>query len=132
MYKSPITVDTGEVKYDGLMEKIEKEFADHIDEAVIRAVLETNVEVDRDELIRALRFDRCQYQKGYSDGWEAAHQSIVRCRECKHFGRFGDRNYCEVFADELLEQALEPNDYCSRGERREERDGQDLALSRFI
>ena len=122
MYKSPITVDTGEVKFDGLMEKIEKEFADHIDDAIIRAVMETNVEVDREELIRAMRFDRCQYQKGYIDGYEAAGMKIVHCGECKH-GRFGEWNYCDVFADDLLDRALEPDDYCSRGERKEERDG---------
>jgi len=57
---------------------------------------------------------------------QAAGQSIVRCRECKHFGRFGNRNYCEVFADEILEQALEPDDYCSRGERREEKNDGDV------
>ena len=122
MYKSPITVLTGEVKFDSLTEKIEKEFADHIDEAIIRAVLETHVDVDRDELIRALRFDRCQYQKGYSDGYEAAERKIVHCRECTNYYSFWDRYYCRLTEDDMF-----PDNYCSRGERKEndERQGED-------
>ena len=42
------------------------------DDYVYKAVLKTGVSVDYDELIRALRYDREQYQKGYHAGYSAS------------------------------------------------------------
>ena len=41
---------------------------DKCDNAVFRAVQEVGIEVDKDELLKALQYDRGQYEKGYSDG----------------------------------------------------------------
>lgn len=55
MYKSPI-----EIIQDQL--RIEQEGE------ILRAVQNTGVNVDKEELIRALQYDRGQYDKGFRDG----------------------------------------------------------------
>lgn len=54
MYKSPI-----EVIYEDLQYQIE--------EGIYKAVRKVNINVDREELIKALAYDRGQYDKGYED-----------------------------------------------------------------
>lgn len=60
MYVSPIHVN--------YTEPIVETLKDKFDNAVFRAVQEVGIEVDKDELLRALQYDRGQYEKGYSDG----------------------------------------------------------------
>lgn len=38
---------------------------------------------------------------------------VVRCRDCKHFSRFQNTNWCEVFNDGYY--SPDDNDFCSRG-----------------
>lgn len=59
-----------------IMEAIKSE----MDEIVVRAVQKVDVNVDKDEIIKALAYDRGQYESGYVDGIRDA---VVRCRECK-------------------------------------------------
>lgn len=59
MWESPIHVFTRTVA---------PQISEKLDGAIFEAVLETNIEVDRDELIKALAYDRHQYDAGYSDG----------------------------------------------------------------
>ena len=54
MYKSPIRVIYGQMQT-----KMEGD--------VLKAVQSYHINVDRDELIRALKYDRDQYKKGYAD-----------------------------------------------------------------
>lgn len=60
MYKSPIQLVTDDINY-AMRAKI--------DETIYQAVLRYDVSVDKDELIKALAYDRDQYDKGYSDGY---------------------------------------------------------------
>ena len=60
MYKSPIQLVTDDINY-AMRAKI--------DENIYQAVLRCDVAVDKDELIKALTYDREQYDKGYSDGY---------------------------------------------------------------
>ncbi len=41
------------------------------DGEIFRAVQEIGVNVDKDELLKALQYDRGQYDKGYNDGIKA-------------------------------------------------------------
>ena len=59
MYKSPI-------------ETIISEMEMQREEGICRVVQEVGVNVDKDELIKALQYDREQYGKGYSDGYKDA------------------------------------------------------------
>ena len=54
-YESPITFNIGELN---------KTF----DDSIMKALLKCDINVDKEELIKALEYDRMQYDKGYSDG----------------------------------------------------------------
>lgn len=59
MYESPITKIYGEIQNE-----IIKQDEEHLMYSVNQSV---GYQVDKDELIKALRYDRDQYRKGYSD-----------------------------------------------------------------
>ena len=63
MYKSPIEIIT-------------KDLVTKQEDGIYQAVLGQGVVVDKDELIRALQYDRGQYEKGYADGYAAARAEI--------------------------------------------------------
>lgn len=54
MYKAPIELISSPPKLD-------------IDGEIYKAVVQCGVTVDKDELIKALQYDRDQYNKGYAD-----------------------------------------------------------------
>lgn len=61
MYKSPIEVTSF---YDAFTRAINKQ----VENDVYTAVLNVGVNVDKEELIKALQYDRDQYFAGYADG----------------------------------------------------------------
>lgn len=54
MYKAPIKLISSPPKLD-------------IDGEIYKAIVQCGVSVDKDELIKALQYDRGQYDKGYAD-----------------------------------------------------------------
>lgn len=64
MYESPIKLFTT----DPIIETLKNE----ADDLIVRAVSRADVQVDREELIHALHYDRGQYDRGYYDGKMAA------------------------------------------------------------
>ena len=64
-YESPIKI---------CMDEMHIEFENQI----CKAVQNVGITVDRDELLRALKYDREQYLKGYAD----RDKEITRCRDC--------------------------------------------------
>lgn len=97
--------------------------------AIMRAVESVDIHVDRDELLRALQYDRGQYKKGYDAGYadgfcETLH--VVRCMDCVH--REGSENPMCMLHTEPAANArgykgeavcVEMDDFCSYGKRRE-------------
>lgn len=82
---------------------------------ILKAVQNVGVNVDKEELLKALKYDRNQYQKGYAD----RDTEIIRCKDCKHW----------YFADNRIPSEQEnvcgrngivvtPSWYCADGERR--------------
>lgn len=67
MYKSPIEIIQHRATYD---------CSKRLDEAVFTAVVRADIHVERDELIKALQYDRDQYQKGFEDGKSLVSQWI--------------------------------------------------------
>lgn len=61
MYESPYKVS--------IVDEIAKEAAARFDNAVWRVTENLNIGVDKDELVKALAYDRGQYDKGYGDGY---------------------------------------------------------------
>ena len=59
-YESPISVWWSDTKIEQLR--------DEYDNLIVRAVKNVCPNVDKDELIKALQYDRGQYEKGFADG----------------------------------------------------------------
>lgn len=59
MYKSPIEEIYGELQTQMVQEE---------EKMVMKAIRKVGVNVDKEELIRALQYDRNQYTNGYEDG----------------------------------------------------------------
>lgn len=59
MYKSPIDV---------MIADIQHQIAKQQDEEIYKAVVSVGINVDKAELLRALEYDRQQYERGYAYG----------------------------------------------------------------
>lgn len=106
------------------------DFQDAIGDAVVQAIIKIGIRVNREELLKALKYDRGQYKAGYDAGFadgfiETLH--IVRCKDCIH--RQGDENpmcmlhtepYPNVRGYKGEAVCVEMNGFCSYGERKEE------------
>lgn len=75
MYESPIQVNLLEG-----YEKFKREMDDMIGDEVYKHVLNMGIQVDKEELVKALNYDRLQYMKGYTDGLAAAEGKIEKAR----------------------------------------------------
>ena len=75
-----------------------------LEDAVFKAIQKVDIEVDREELIKALQYDRNQYEKGYADGlkdaekigkWiEVVGQPHIRQCSCCSVISLSGYNYC--------------------------------------
>ena len=55
MYESPINIITGQIKTN-------------YEDEIFRAVQNVGINVDREELLKALEYDRGQYEEGFREG----------------------------------------------------------------
>ena len=116
--------------YNSPIELIEGQLHTEIEDNVIRVVQEMCVNVDKEELFRALRYDRDQYEKGYNAGYMHRELEIVRCKYCKHKPKESPGSKCAnslEFPDDVCPfqcddpwYSMKPEDYffCAKGERR--------------
>lgn len=109
MYNSPVEL---------MITDIQNQILKQQDEEIYQAVLHYVPNVDREELIRALQYDRDQYEKGYQDGKADAMAELVRCKDCKY--RVEPTKMC-AHPRAIGWDALEPedDDFCSCGERKD-------------
>jgi hypothetical protein len=109
MYKSPI-----EIIYGQMQKQMEGD--------ILKAVQSYGINVDKDDLLRALQYDRNQYKKGYTDGKTDAMSELVRCKDCEFFTEHNDvrtgkpMKYGECHR--YLSLLFRDEDFCSYGERR--------------
>ena len=104
MYESPIKVIQGELETQ-------------LEGEILKAVHRVGVTVDRDELIRALRYDREQYQKGFDDAREDA-VVVTQCKDCEHLVNATVNGNGFLICD-ISDMETAPDDFCSYGERRD-------------
>lgn len=69
MYESPIEVIFGE---------IQNKVSEDLEGLVYQAIQNVHVNVDKEELIKALNYDREQYEKGYRDGYRAKEEEVMK------------------------------------------------------
>ncbi len=111
MYKSPI-----QVAHNKVMDEVRRAF----DNDILSSILSYDIHVDRGELIRALQYDRNQYEKGYADGKADAMAELVRCKDCKYWECYGGEDSYKGECTMLVgaEGCWYESDFCSYGERR--------------
>lgn len=86
---------------------------------IYKAVCSYGIDISKDELFRLLYDDRKQYEKGYADGRADRDAALVRCKDCKFYNPH--IRECEGFGKWFgLKNEWGDNDFCSRGERRED------------
>lgn len=105
-YKSPIETIWSEIEHD---------YGEGFDQMVLTAVQCVGVRVNKEELVKALAYDRDQYQKGWSD----RDADIVRCKDCIdcYQNQIFRNWYCERFGVEV-----QLDFYCAGAERRTDED----------
>ena len=103
MYKSPIDIVYGQMQTQ-------------MEGDILRAVQSYGINVDKEELIRAMQYDRDQYDKGYADGKRDAMDELVRCKDCKRW-KYDARRMAGLCKRHINYTAQ--YDFCSYGERRE-------------
>lgn len=107
MYKSPIEIIQGELHTE-------------MDGAIMKAIQQVGISVNKSELLYALAYDRSQYQLGFIDGKRKAMEELVHCKDCK------DAKYTEYAPTECKWYCKNSTNYhdgsffCSLGERKEE------------
>ena len=104
--------DTG--MYQGPIRLIYREAQQQIENSVLTAVQKIGVDVDKDELLRALAYDRWQYEKGRADALE----SIVRCKDCKMWNTEWKHEAGDCYCYKFF-QWTDPDFFCADGERRD-------------
>lgn len=106
MYKSPIEI---------MLEQMRCQMGDDI----YTAVLNYGIIVDKEELLRALKYDRFQYDNGYRNGMRDANAELVRCRDCVFRQReTSGELYVICERNDFTEFPMDG--YCCYGKRREE------------
>lgn len=123
--------------YDSPIELFMAEIQSKFENGIVESLQRFDIDVDRDELFRAMKYDRDQYHKGFSDGRASGYaerdEEIVRCFDCKHYAP--DIEFCEIhshfitrngefcYPSESSEwKTFSPDDYCSQGERKVDAD----------
>lgn len=105
-YESPISIIYGDMQT-----KLEGD--------VFKAIQNCNIEVNKDELLKALAYDRNQYHKGWLDGYAQAAEEIVHCKYCKHAEHwYGDKYRCFLWSEGGIDVFEEG--YCNYGESKED------------
>ena len=110
MYESPITI------IESTLDSISKAIIKQRDDAIFAEIQSAfGVDMDREELIRALQYDRDQYGKGYADGKRDAQDELVRCRDCNMLCKS-----CTIAQHcSLSGIPVDDDDFCSFGERKD-------------
>ena len=113
MYESPIKI------IESTIDSFSNAIIKRKDDAIFAEIQSSfGVELDRGELIRALQYDRDQYDKGYADGKRDAMDELVRCKDCTmcNYEPSNDSYRCSSFNG--MHRIVEPGEYCSYGVRR--------------
>jgi len=100
-YESPIEMIYGQMRIES-------------ENAICKAVQNVGVNVDKEKLIRALQYDREQYQKGYKDRDE----EIVRCKDCIHGVHFESEFGHDIYECDKTSNVHEPNWFCADGKQK--------------
>jgi len=84
-YKSPITITN-------IANQIVQDLVEHEEEKILTCLQKMNINVDKDELVKALQYDRDQYDKGYTD----ALKDVIKYGEWEVTEAYPHNVYCSL------------------------------------
>lgn len=96
MYESPIEM---------IMEDIQTQIVKQQENDIYQAVQKYGIVVDKEELIKALQYDREQYTKGYKDALDEIKKYLVgrlREKQQRHLDLYDERMNRENYRNSLL------------------------------
>lgn len=70
MYEAPITI---------IEDQLHNQIITDYENGIMKALIRYQIHVDKEELLKALQYDRGQYEKGYQDGLNA--DKWIHCEE---------------------------------------------------
>lgn len=76
--------------YESPFKTIQKGVEEHFEDGVMKVICQMGIDVNREELIKALQYDRDQYNKGYKDGYRAGkfkrlgNNKVHLCDSCEY------------------------------------------------
>ncbi len=120
MYDPPVDIIYDKVKYN-------------LENGIMEAIQRVGINVDKTELLRAMQYDRDQYNKGFSDGklsgYAERDMEIVRCSDCKHYDP--NTEFCDIHSHFITRDGefcypsessewkmFSPDYFCGDGKRR--------------
>ena len=115
MYKSPIEM---------LISDIQHQIVNQQDEQIYQAVVHYIPNVNKAELLRALQYDRNQYEKGYMDGKRDAMNELVKCKNCRWWTMIDETgggycNHISYYVENTEPPIVGGNWFCCGGERKD-------------
>lgn len=119
--------------YDSPIELFTAEIQTKFENGIVDALQRFDIDVNREELLRALKYDRDQYHKGFSDGRMSGRverdEEIIRCADCKHYDP--DTEFCDIHSHFITRDGefcypsessewkmFSPDYFCGDGKRR--------------
>jgi len=101
MYESPVNVIYGEMQTQ-------------IEGDIFKAIQNVGIDVNKEELLKALQYDRRQYEKGHADGYAKAidKEEDLNLLISEFCVRLGIETICEELSDWDLDE--EDETWCSR------------------
>lgn len=105
------------MSYKSPIEIIQTQMQTHVEDTIYQSVMKVGVTVDKDELLKALTYDRQQYQNGYAD----RDREIARCKDCVHRGKVEKCVLAAIAAEKGYPIFMLDNRgewYCADGERK--------------
>lgn len=76
-----------------------------LDDSIYKAIVEVGVNVDKEELVKALQYDRQQYDEGYKDG---VREFAERLRKTMTATSKTTSGYCKyIVTDDEIDNLLE-------------------------
>lgn len=105
------------MSYESPVTKIWSDLQTQYEDGVLKAVQKCGFDVDKEELIKALMYDRNQYERGYKD----RDAELIRCKDCEYFEEHNDKHKYETdgFCFDWARDTY-ADWYCSNAKRRAE------------
>ena len=104
--------------YESLINIIISELCSKLESDCIKCVKRYGFDVDKEELAKALNYDRKQYEKGHTDGYNKAIDDFVKAIVDRGLSSNDDK-YCIILYDNYLKVIKEIAEQLKKGGKNE-------------